>query len=125
MKLRWGIDQVYFYLVCFVMIITIIVGVTGLVRAGIDLIFPYPEGEWKSPWPRDPVEYRDPAGEYQSTLPADVIEREVELQEQIIQERNRTNSRNESILSIFSGLALLLVAFPVYLYHWRKISLLN
>jgi hypothetical protein len=126
MKLKWSIDQLYFYLICFVMLITIIVGVTTLVRAGIDLIIPYPESGRETPYfPKDYYEYKTPPGENPSQLPADVIERELKEQEEFMADINRRNNVNQAILSLFRGVAMLIVAFPVYLYHWRKIPLLS
>jgi hypothetical protein len=127
MKMKWSIDQLYFYLVCFVMLIVIIVGVSTLVRAGIDLLIPYPDSRWDNPAPVPGWEYKEgiPGGDSRSQLPADVIERELQEQDTFMAERSRKNSLNEAILSIFRGIAMLLVAFPVYIYHWRKIPILT
>lgn len=123
MKLKWSIDHLYFYIVCFVMLITIIVGVTGLVRAGVDLLIPVPDAQIGRPFPV----YEVPTGRdgEQSKLPKDVIEREVAEQNKINQEREIKNSSNSAMQNIFRSIAQLLVAFPVYLYHWRMIPLLQ
>lgn len=121
MRLKWSIDQLYFYLVCFVMLITMIIGVTNLVRAGIDLIIPYPDANWKQP---GRIVYPEPPGNTQSRLPQDIIERELEQHEEFMRERDRKNALHEAILSFARGFAMLVVAFPVYIYHWRKIPML-
>lgn len=121
MKLKWSIDQLYFYLVCFVMLITIIIGITGLVRAGIDIIVPVPDTTFSKPFRElGPVTSGD-----KSQLPADIIEGEIYNQEEYISQRERNNVLNQAILQILRGLAQLAVAFPVYLYHWRKIPKLD
>lgn len=121
MRLKWSIDQLYFYLVCFVMLITMIIGVTNLVRAGIDLIIPYPDANWKQP---GRIDYPEPPGNTQSRLPQEIIERELEQHEEFMRERDRKNALHEAILSLTRGFAMLIVAFPIYLYHWRKIPML-
>jgi hypothetical protein len=126
MKLKWSIDQLYFYLVCFVMLITIIVGVTSLVRAGIDLLIPVPETSIGRPY----EQYPQPpppngTGETQSKLPREVIEREQSNWEELNKNSFRQNALNSTMLNLFRGLAQLFVAFPIYIYHWRKIPELD
>ncbi|MDW7651857.1 MAG: hypothetical protein SCK29_14585 [Bacillota bacterium] len=123
MKLKWGIDQLYFYLVCFVMLITIIVGVTGLVRAGIDMLIPLPDQSTSRPYyePK-PVEPPDAAS---SQLTKELIEQELQNQKVHQENLEQRNSFNSAMLQLFRSLAQILVAFPVYLYHWRKIPLLD
>jgi hypothetical protein len=125
MKLRWGINQLYFYVVCFVMLITIIVGITNLFRAGIDLLIPVPDvridrplGPTKETWPEQT------SGD-KSNLPAHIIEGELEKRDEFNRTWEKTNTMNSAIQQIFRGLSQLLVAFPVYLYHWRKIQRLG
>jgi hypothetical protein len=122
MKLKWSIDQLYFYLVCFVMLITIIMGITGLVRAGIDIIVPVPDPTFSKPFRElGPVT----SDAEKSKLPAEIIESEIIKQEEYNSLRERNNVINQAMLQILRGLAQLAVAFPVYLYHWRKIPQLD
>lgn len=126
MKLRWGIDQLYFYLVCFVMLITMIAGVTGMVRAGIELLIPVPEPSFVrplAPFPEKPPEQLD--AKEKSTLPADVIERELQKQQEFNQRHTKRNTVNFAMVQLLRSFAQLLVALPVYLFHWRKIPLLD
>lgn len=120
MRLKWGIDQLYFYVVCFVMLITMIVGVTGLVRAGIELVIPIPEPSLDRPYESSYPKV-DRIGDESSNLPKDVVEREIVKRDEF----NRARDFNYTMLRFFNGLAALLVAFPVYLYHWKKIPLLE
>lgn len=124
MKLKWSIDQLYFYLVCFVMLIVIIIGITNMVQAGIELLIPIPETDYSRPYP--PIYEKIPEREgAESQLPRDVIDRELSEQENFIKEREKRNSSNSAMLQFFRGLAKLLVAFPVYIFHWRKIPQLT
>lgn len=120
MKLKWGIDQLYFYIVCFVMLITMIIGITGLVRAGIELAIPVPEQSLgRSYEPSYPK--MDSTEQVNSSLPKDVIDRELVKRDEF----NRAQNFNVTVMRLFNGLAALLVAFPVYLYHWKKIPLIE
>lgn len=119
MKLKWSIDQLYFYLVCFVMLIVIIIGTTSLVRAGIELLIPIPQTNYTSPYPIY-EKFPERIGE-ESKLPSAVIEQEIREQEKFNKEREGKSSFNSAMQQLFRGMAQLLVAFPIYLYHWRKI----
>ncbi len=129
MKIRWSIHNIYFYLVCFVTLIMIIFGITQLVRAGIELMVPVPEMTRTGAYPiRAPVPpYSEPRQDpwKNSRLPERVIEQELEQQEAFNINRQKENDLHNAIQQLFRGLASLLIAFPVYLYHWRKIPLLD
>lgn len=119
MRLKWGIDQLYFYVVCFVMLITIIVGIISLVQAGIDLLLPVPNSaRYEMPKPA-------PSGYPNSTLPQEIIERELNMQQEQNTIQNKQNSFHTGMTRILGGLAQIIIALPVYLYHWRKIPLLD
>ena len=102
------------------MLITIIIGITGLVRAGIEIIVPVPDTNFSKPI-REPV---TSSGE-KSLLPTEIIESEIIKQEEYNTQRERKNIFNQAMIQILRGLAQLAVAFPVYLYHWRKIPQLD
>jgi len=121
-KLRWRINQLYFYIVCFVMLITMIVGITNLFRAGIDLLIPIPDMRIDRPVP---VKEGQTGGEEKTSLPAYIIEAELEKQHEFNKALEKSNVLNAAVQQIFRGLSQILVAFPVYLYHWRKIQQLG
>ncbi len=122
MRLKWGVDQLYFYLVCFVMLITMIIGITSLVQAGINIVLPLPD----APTSKYIYEFeRQNTDTDKSQLPADIIEREINEQKEFSKINEQTNQTNRIILQLLRGLAQILIAFPVYLYHWRKIPLLE
>ncbi len=122
MKLKWSIQQVYFYLICFVTLIMLIIGVTSIVNAAIDLAIPIPDGDLRQPYFENifPKELQE-----KSTLPAEVIAEEVNQQKSFNDAQQKRNNLNYPLNRIFNGFAMILVAIPVYLYHWRKIPKLS
>jgi hypothetical protein len=125
MKLRFSASQLYFYLVCFIMLITVIVGLTNLVRAGIEVFLPVSgEGIFYKDIPR-PAPFNENFSYQNSKLPSSLIEREIEAQQTYQQAQQKTNSLRQAIQQLFRGLSQVLIAFPVYLYHWRRIPLLS
>lgn len=120
MKLRFSISQLYFYLVCFIMLVTIILGLTNLVRAGIDILFPASRPAYLTVNPpRENPFYPE------SILPKQIIEQEIEAQRDHQQTMERTIAFNSAVQKLLQGLTQVLIAFPVYLYHWRRIPLLS
>lgn len=101
---RWSLRNIYLYVVCLITLIMVIVGVINLVRSSVEIFYPdpYTSGPYFAPDEKNP-----------------------ELNEkQIAEERRRAeeSGRRNAILGIVSSLATVLVAGPVYLYHWRKIE---
>ncbi len=122
MKTRWSIHQVYFYLVCFVTLILIIVGITNMVRSVVQIAVPIPEME-------GPVMYERPrvpeGNQIESTLPREVMDEEMARKKAYDENLNKNQALYRPLRMLMSGLAQILVAVPVYLYHWRRIPLLN
>ena len=104
-KERWSLRNIYLYLVCFVTLIMVIVAVVGVVRNVAELIYPDPGGySERIPFPPEDEDEIDP----------EILEEERELA--------RDSERRWTILSLVGNVAMLFVAGPVYLYHWRKIE---
>lgn len=117
MKVKWSLQQIYFYLVCFVTLIMIIVGAVNTVRAAVDTLLPHPDAGER--YYMDTPKY---GGEgFYDLFDSEIVEKELTRQETI----NRQNSVNQSIKNLLGGIFLILVAGPVYLYHWRQISTLE
>ena len=123
MRLKWSIHQIYFYLVCFVTLIMLIVGITNIVRAGIELVIPIPETEYEYARPA-PYNPRGNEGQ-ESTLSKEVIEQEEAIRAAYGQKQKEEYSLHNPLRQIFNGFALIIVAVPVYIFHWRKIPLLT
>ncbi|GAB4273906.1 MAG: hypothetical protein Kow0056_01510 [Coriobacteriia bacterium] len=106
MKAAWSLRNMYLYVVCLVTLIMVIVATVGVVRGVAELLYPDPTAYYSEPMP--PAE----AG-------ADAPDPE-ELAR--LEESERESQRRWSILDLVGNAAMLLVAGPIYLYHWRKIE---
>ncbi|UNC93415.1 hypothetical protein [Candidatus Contubernalis alkaliaceticus] len=116
MKVKWNLQQIYFYLVCFVTLIMIIIGAVNTVRSAVDFLLPDPAAADESFYYSKftGVEGRNLN---EQLFDQEIVEKELSRQEKI----NRTNSNNQSVRSLLGGVILILVAGPAYLYHWRQI----
>jgi hypothetical protein len=121
MKRRWNIHQIYFYVVCFVTLIMVISGITSVVRAGIQMVIPIPDTD--RPYYDKP--YMPGEAAAKSSLPKEVIEEEIAKQQAFYETQQKTYSFYNPLLMVINGLVQILVAVPVYLYHWRKIPLIS
>lgn len=100
---RWSLRNIYLYLVCLITLIMVIVAVVGLVQNTVRLI--YPEVGYY---------YSEPVKEGSDGLTQDEIDRQRELDQQ--------RAQQQAIYSLVGNVAMLLVAGPLYIYHWRKIE---
>jgi len=81
---------------------SVIVATVGLVRSTVELLYP------------DPGYYTEPAKVDGEGLSEEEIEKQREYQE--------ASSRRYAVLGLVGNAAMLLVAGPLYVYHWRKIE---
>lgn len=103
-KDRWSLRNIYLYLVCLITLIMVIFSVVNVVRATVELVYPDPGYFYEIP-----IEKGGTSG-----LTQEQIDRQNEMQ--------RQQSQRQAILSLVGGVALLVVAGPLYVYHWRKIE---
>lgn len=94
---NWDIRRIYLYLVAFATLMMVVIGAIRVVDAVVNIAYPEPP----------PIVYKDP----NSTQPSKE-EQQLELERQ----------RYYKIRELISSLAMVGVATPVYLYHWRKIQ---
>jgi hypothetical protein len=83
----------------------VIVGAAGTVRTVVEFIYPDPGGGMFYPSKTEPAKL---AGEIA----------EFEKQEAL----QRAQSTRQSALNLAGNLALVIIAGPLYVYHWRKIE---
>lgn len=110
MRFSWEIRSIYLYLVSLVTLIMIIIGTVQLIQTVVDFVYPPPT------YYPGPVELKN---RYQM--------QGVELSPQAIEEQARIERENAwrsqryySVKRLANSLALLVVAGPLYIYHWRK-----
>ena len=99
---RLTLRNLYLYLVCLVTLVMSIFATVNLVRSTVELLYPDP-GYYA---------YEAPAKE------PGVSDEEQRRREQAA----RDSQRRQAVLSLVGSGTLLLVAGPVYAYHWRRIQ---
>ncbi len=102
---RASLRSVYLYLVCLVTLVMAIVGAVGIARGAVDLAYP------------DPGYYGFDAAygpDGKSTL--------TEEQQAARRRDAEASQRRQAVVGLVGSAALLLVAGPVYGYHWRRVQ---
>jgi len=107
-KTIWSPRRVYLYLVSLITLVMMIVATVSLARAVVELVYPEPGVEY-------PVRLAVPG---ESPVAPEVDERELQRQREI-QERW---AQRRAVISLVGNATMLLVAGPLYRYHWRKIE---
>ena len=99
---RLTLRNLYLYLVCLVTLVMSIFATVNLVRSTVELLYPDP-------------------GYYAYSAPAK--EPGVSDEEQQRREQSaRDSQRRQAVLALVGSGTLLLVAGPVYAYHWRRVQ---
>lgn len=109
MKHGWNIRTIYLYLVSFVALLMIIIGSVQVIQNAVDFVY-YPAKYYSGPEVGAP-----PGGQ---TVALEVIAE----QKRADQERWEQQMRYDRAQRFAKSLALLLVALPIYFYHWRRIQ---
>jgi hypothetical protein len=104
----WSLRSLYLYAVCLITLVMVIFSAVGFVRAVVSLVYPDPGYYATIPIAPDGKGLADPAQYAQ------------EQQKQ--QENQRQQATRQAVLSLVGNGAMLLLAGPLYLYHWRKIE---
>ncbi len=99
---RWSLRNIYLYLVCLITLIMVIVAAVGLVRSTVELVYP------------------DPGYYYSGPIEKEGARTEADIKAE--QEAQEEQSRRQAVLNLVGNGAMLLVAGPLYIYHWRKIE---
>jgi hypothetical protein len=107
---RLTLRNVYLYLVCLITLVVAIFAAVSLVRSVVALAYPDPGAYGYYPYyPAEPgVE-----GEG-STIPDEELERQEQLAED--------SARRQALLDVVGSATTLLIAAPVYVYHWRRVQ---
>lgn len=106
----WSVRTIYLYLVSFVTLMMIIWGTVQFINVMVAFAYPPPI---YSPTPAD---LKIQAAN--QNVPIEVVQEQARIEEQ----RQLQQARYDRARRTAQSLALLLVAVPVYLYHWRKIQ---
>ncbi|HTJ31904.1 MAG TPA: hypothetical protein VL738_01610 [Dactylosporangium sp.] len=98
---RFSLRNLYLYLVCLITLVISIFAVVNVVREAVELFYPDP-----GYYAQVPVKEPTTGAEEQQRL----------------QRAMRDSQRRQTVLGLISSGALLLIAGPVYAYHWRRIQ---
>ncbi len=110
----WSPRNIYLYLVCLVTLVLTIFAVVEVVKAAAELAYPTPT----MPQPV-PVPTAAPAEATPQAPDKAQVDTAWDLRQQEFQ---RQWERRSATLSLLRNIAMLVVAAPIYLYHWRKIE---
>lgn len=108
MESKWNVRTIYLYLICLITLVMIIFATGDLVREATQVILPPPMSPGK-------VRTLPPMGK---EGPGDFDPAAFEAQ----REWERQNQRYHAIRGIAGDIAMLALAVPIYLYHWRKVQ---
>lgn len=108
MAIAWNIRNIYLYLVAFVTLMLMLFGIAQMIDGLVGVLYP-------------PPEYGPPI---LSKPPQEIDVTPEEWQKRVEQERENEMKRQRyyEIKKVVRNGAMILVALPVYLYHWRKIQ---
>lgn len=112
--MAWDIRRTYYYLVCFATLLMLIIGAVQVVNNVVDLALP------AEPYRPSMVEM---AERHRQAPGGEPLYSREELQQMADEEaeRMRRDQRRNNIRNLIGSLALIGIAAPVYLYHWRQV----
>ena len=113
--MAWDVRQTYYYLVCFATLLMVIIGTVQVAGRILDLSIP------DEPYP-PVVERPRPAPPGEDGESVEESFEETRAREQAFHMRQQ---RRRYVRDLLGSLALVLVAVPVYLYHWRRVRRLD
>lgn len=99
---RLTLRNLYLYLVCLITLVISIFAAVNLVRSTVELLYP------------DPGYYGFEAPGRDAGMTEEEWERE--------EERARDSQRRQAVLGLVGSGTTLLIAGPLYLYHWRRVQ---
>lgn len=99
---RLSLRNLYLYLVCLITLVISIFAAVNLVRGAVELLYP------------DPGYYAFEGPEREPGLNEEERERQ--------EERARDSQRRQAVLGLVGSGTTLLIAGPLYVYHWRRVQ---
>ncbi|RZU30726.1 hypothetical protein [Blastococcus saxobsidens] len=103
---RLTLRNAYLYLVCLITLVVSLFAAVQLVRSAVGAFYPDPGYYGYYP-------YESPDGSRESPS-----EEEIERQQQLAED----SQRRQEVLGLVGSATTLLVAGPLYVYHWRRVQ---
>ena len=102
---RLTLRNLYLYLVCLITLVVSLFASVSLVRSVVELLYPDPGYYYSEP------AVHDGKG-------SGISERERQRQKDLAED----HSRRQAVLGIVGSGTTLLIAGPLYVYHWRRVQ---
>ena len=99
---RFTLRNAYLYLVCLITLVVSLFAAGSLVRSAVGIFYP------------DPGYY----GFYEAPPGEDRSEEEIARQQDLAEQ----SQQRQEVLSLVGSATTLLIAGPLYLYHWRRVQ---
>ena len=109
--MAWDVRQTYYYLVCFATLLMVIIGTVQVAGRLLDLSIP--------------DEPYAPVVERPGTTPEDATDEGFEARRARENAHHFRQQQRRHVRDLLGSLALVLVAAPVYVYHWRRVRRLH
>lgn len=107
----WDIRRIYLYLVCFATLIMMIIGTVQILQGLVDFAM-------KPPNETAPKTMRVEELTKNTKLTKAEIDKQIKEEDA----RAEENQRYWRIRRLIDNLAMIVVASPIYVYHWRKVQ---
>lgn len=121
--MSWDVRSVYYYLVCFATLLMLVFGSVQIVNHALNLVLPRDSYGPSAIEMYERMRMRPiTPGQSEGTTTLDTLSAET-LERMAEEERvrmDRMQFRND-VRSLLHSLALVLIAGPLYLYHWRRV----
>ncbi|HET7736258.1 MAG TPA: hypothetical protein VFK52_09810 [Nocardioidaceae bacterium] len=104
---RLTLRNVYLYLVCLITLVISVFAAVNLVRSAVELAYPDPGYYGYEP-------YVEPAGSKQPRVS--------KAEQRRREDAARDSQRRQAVLGLVGSGTTLLIAGPIYLYHWRRVQ---
>ena len=113
--MAWELGKTYYYLVCFATLMMMIIGSVGIVEAGLDLVLRPNEGY--------PDRYELYRQHVEMRSDGESVPTQEEIDEMLAErtEHNLRRARRNQIRRMCVHIALVLIAAPLYSYHWKRV----
>lgn len=104
---RLTLRNMYLYLVCLITLVISVFAAVNLVRSTVELLYPDPGYYGYEP-------YVGPAGKEEPGVS--------KAEQRRREEAAKDSQRRQSVLGLVGSGTTLLIAGPIYLYHWRRVQ---
>ena len=120
--MSWDVRSVYYYLVCFATLLMLVFGGVQVVQHALNLTLPRDAYGPSAIDMYERMRMRPYPAPGEATATADTLSEET-IRRLAEEERQRMNEmqRRDDLRNLLRSLALVVIAGPLYRYHWRRV----